>query len=441
MLKLQSELVPAGSALTTQESIRNHLIAIGAVASVLVLGIGTLGATTKLAGAVVASGSLVVQSSVKKVQHQTGGVVGALLVEEGSRVKAGQILIKLDETVASATLSALTKAYYELQAQRARLEAEADGAAVVVYGQELTSSDDPDAARIMSGEAKLFLHRIVSRTGQKDQMRQRIAQLRNEIDGLKQQLTAKDGERVIVARELVGVKDLFDRKLIQLTRLDALERDNTRISGERGALVAQIAQTEGKIAETELQIIQIDSDMRSDVAKQLADIRSKTSDLVERRIMAADQLSHLEIRAPQDGIVHELAVHAKGAVVTAGETIMLVVPDADRLVVEVRVAPQDIDQVVMDQEATLRFPNFNQRTTPEVTARVSRIAADTTPDTRTGQAFYLVQMAMPFDRHIEETKLKPGMPAEAFIKTSERTILSYLMKPLADQVRRTFREK
>ncbi len=427
----------------TEQSLRRHLVAIGLTAVALVFGIGALGATTRLAGAVVATGSLVVKSSVKKVQHQSGGIVGALLVEEGSHVQAGEVLIELDDTVARAAVSALTNALYELQAQRGRLEAERDEATSITFPATLTTaaSSQPEVARITDGETRLFAFRRNARAGQKNQLHQRVEQLGNEIEGLKEQSIAKDKELAIVSQELVGVQDLYARNLIQLTRLDALQRDAARIDGERGQLIAQTAQTKGRIAETELQIIQIDEDMRSDVSRQLSEVHAKTSDVAERKVTAMDQLRHLTIRAPQDGIVHELAVHARGAVISPGESTMLIVPDADKLVAEVRVSPQDIDQVGLDQEAMLRFPSFDQRTTPEFNARVIRVAADTTQDARTGSPFYSVQLSLQGDRALAGVHLRPGMPVEAFIKTSERTMVSYLLKPLADQASRTFREK
>jgi HlyD family secretion protein len=236
------------------------------------------------------------------------------------------------------------------------------------------------------------------------------------------------------------VQQLYERNLVQLPRVDGLKRDVARISGERGALTAEIAQAQGKIAETKLQIIQIDTDMRSDVGRQLAEIRGKTSDVIGRRTSAQDQMQHLDIRAPQDGVVHELAVHAKGAVISPGEQVMAIVPDKDRLVAEVHVAAQDIDKVAPEQATMLRFPNFNQRTTPEITAKVSRIAADSTSDAREAP-YYTVQIELPANLPLGGAALKPGMPVDAYIETGERTMISYLMKPLADQVGRAFREK
>jgi HlyD family secretion protein len=239
------------------------------------------------------------------------------------------------------------------------------------------------------------------------------------------------------------VRDLWQKNLIPITRVTALERDGARLEGERAQLIATIAQGKGKISETELQIIQIDQNMRSEVARELADIRAKIAELVERKVTAMDQLQRIDIRAPQTGVVHQLAVHTRGGVVAAGEQIMLVVPEADDLIVEVRVDPQRIDQLKLDQPATLRFPGFNQRTTPELNGRVSRIAADVIQDQRTGQPFYLVRIGMTADEitRLNGLKLVPGMPVEAFIRTEERTMLSYLLRPLTDQARRAFREQ
>jgi HlyD family secretion protein len=190
-----------------------------------------------------------------------------------------------------------------------------------------------------------------------------------------------------------------------------------------------------------LQILQIDQNLRSDVGKELADIRAKMAELSERRVAAADTLAKLEIRSPQSGIVQELSVHARGSYVAPGEQIMLIVPEADRLVVEVRVAPQDIDQVRVDQAATLRFPNFDLRTTPERAGTVIRIAPDVSTDPKSGLPFYLARIRMNDDKHRDDLKFVPGMPVDVFIRTRERTLVSYLIKPLMDQATRAFREK
>jgi len=230
---------------------------------------------------------------------------------------------------------------------------------------------------------------------------------------------------------------------VPLARLTALQRDDERLHGERGALVSSVAQSKEKVAEAELQIIQLDENLRSDVGKELAEIRGKTSDATERRIAALDQLERVEIRAPQSGRVHQLSIYAKGAVVTPGEQIMLIVPDQDRLVAEVHVSPRDIDQISPKQTATLRFPTFNQRTTPQLKGTVRMMAADVSENQHNGNSFYLVRIGIPPEEiaRLQGLKLIPGMPVEVFIRTGERTVLSYLLKPLDDQVRRAFREK
>src|SRR5712691_3205388 len=428
----------------TRSSIRAHLLAIAAVTIVLVGGIGVMGASTELAGAIVASGALVVESNVKKVQHPTGGIVGELLVRDGAHVKAGDMLIRLDETTAQANVAMVNKSLAELWARRARLEAERDAIDEIEFPSDLmAAAQDPEIRRVVTGERRLFELRRDAQQGQKAQLRERIAQYQDEVRGFTEQAAAKKKEIEFIQKELEGVRDLWSKSLIPITRLTALERDGARLEGERGLLIATIAQAKGKISETELQIIQIDKNARSEVAKELADIRAKIAELVERRVTAIDQLQRIDIRAPQSGVVHQLAVHTQGGVVAAGEQLMLIVPEADDLIVEARIAPHNIDQVKADQPATLRFPGFNQRTTPELLGRVSRIAADVIEDARTNQPYYLVRDTIAEGElaRLNGLKLVPGMPVEAFIRTDERTMLSYLLKPLTDQARRAFREQ
>jgi HlyD family secretion protein len=246
-----------------------------------------------------------------------------------------------------------------------------------------------------------------------------------------------------VQKELEGVRGLWSQKLVQFTRVTNLERDAARVEGERGNLVASIAQAKGKIAEVQLQILQIDRDMRTEVGKDLADIRGKTSELVEKLAAAQDQLKRIDIRAPQDGTVHQLDVHTVGGVVAPGEPIMLIVPDADVLTVEARVQPQDIDQLQVGQAAILRFSAFNQRTTPELNGEVKLVSPDVAQDQKTGVYYYTVRIAIPGPElaRLENLKLVPGMPVEAFVLASSRTFLSYLTRPLYDQAARALREK
>ena len=428
----------------TRRSMRRHLLVAAVVVSILLVGVGGWGATAVISGAVVASGSLVVDSNVKKVQHLTGGIVGELRVRDGDRVRAGDIVVRLDETVTRANLAIVSKGLDELMARKARLESERDGADTIIFpAQLLAGADDPDRAAAMDSERKLFNLRKTARSGQKAQLRERIAQLQEEITGLTAQQNSKVKEIGFIERELAGVRELWKQNLVQLTRLTALEREATRLDGERGQLIAAAAQAKGKIAETSLQILQIDQDIASDVAKELREVDGKIGEFIERKVAAEDQLKRVDIRAPQDGTVFQLAVHTVGGVITAGDPIMLIVPEADNLSVEAKVNPQDIDQLQLNQKAILRFSAFNVRTTPEIEGIVTRISADTSSDQRTGQSYYTIRIAMAADQleRLGDVKLLPGMPVEAFVQTGDRTMLSYLIKPLHDQFMRAFREK
>jgi membrane fusion protein, type I secretion system len=425
-------------------SIRRHMLTALAVMVLLAGGLGGWAMTTELSGAVVTSGLLVVDSNVKKVQHPTGGVVGELRVRDGDRVKAGDVLVRLDETVTRANLAIVVKSLDELAARQARLEAERDSEEAIEFPALLTSRvANPDVARIMAGEDKLFELRKVARRGQKAQLRERVGQLQEEIQGLTGQAAAKKNEIGLIGRELDGVRYLWQKNLIPISRLTALEREAVRLDGERGHLIASIAQAKGKMTETELQIIQIDQELRSEVAKELREIQAKTAELVERKVAAEDQLMRVELRAPQDGIVHQLAVHTVGGVITASEPLMLIVPESDELTVEVRLPPQNIDQVTIGRPATLRFSAFNQATTPEINGLVTRVSADVIQDQKSNTAYYTVRIGISMAEvaRLSGLKLIPGMPVDAFIQTGDRTVMSYLVKPLQDQVQKAFRER
>ena len=426
-----------------QPSIRRHMVAGSVVVAILVFGFGGWAATAQLSGALIAPGQIVVDSNVKKVQHPTGGIVGEVRVRDGDSVKEGDIVVRLDDTVTRANLSIVTRGLNELTARKARLEAERDGQLEIVFPEMLTASAEPEVRNIMDAERKLFELRRTSRAGQKSQLKQRIGQLDEEILGHTAQRNAKAKEVELINRELAGVRDLYSKNLIQLNRLTQLEREATRLEGERGLLIATTAQAKGKINELELQIIQIDQELSSEVAKEMRDVDAKIGEFIERKVTAEDQLRRIDIRAPQSGTVFQSAVHTVGGVISAGDAIMLIVPAADNLTVEAKVNPQDINQLQIGQKAILRFTAFNQQTTPEIDGTVSRISADITTDQRTGVGYYTIRIALPPEQvaRLGEVKLVPGMPVEAFIQTGERTVLSYLAKPLSDHFNRAFREK
>jgi HlyD family secretion protein len=436
--------IAMGREFDPNRSIYLHTI-LGAIGLLAVVGgIGGWAATTDIAGALIAPGSIVVDSDVKKVQHPTGGVVGALNVRNGDFVHAGDVVVRLDETLLRANLGIVSNGLDELTARAARLQSERDGLSEVKAPAAFEGRySDPYVIKVMDGEQRLFAMRRAARAGQKDQLQQRIVQLNEEVKGLEAQQESKGQEIDLIQRELSGVSELWDKKLIQLTRLTSLQREAARLGGERAQLIASIAQSRGKIAEINLQIFQIDQDLASDVSKELREVDGKAGEFSERKVAAEDQLKRIDVRAPQDGIVHELNVHTVGGVVGPGEQMMLIVPANDALAVEAKIAPQDIDQLALGQTASLRFTAFNARTTPQLDGTVNRVSADTTTDQRTGQSYYTVRIGIAPSElaRLGNEKLVPGMVVESFIKTGDRTVLSYLIKPLADQIMRAFRER
>ena len=428
-----------------QRSIRGHLIVGLSLMLVLAGGFGGWASTAQISGALIAPGSVVVDSNVKKVQHPTGGVVGEVRVRDGDIVKAGDIVVRLDETVVKASLSIVVKTLNGLWARAARLEAEQRSLDSIKFPSMLTDrADDPDVRDILASETKLFEVRVFGRAGQKSQLRERVLQLHEEIAGLTAQEQAKEKEVALVEKELIGVRQLYEQRLIQISRLTVLERDHARLSGERAQYIAARAQARGKITETELQIIQVDKDVVSEVSKDLRETNDKIGEFVERKVTAEDQLRRIDIRAPQDGVVLQSTVHTVGGVITAGDAIMMVVPRADDLSVEAKVNPQDIDKLQIGQKTLLRLSAFNQRTTPELNGVVTRVSADVTTEQRTGQSYYTIRVSLPpaeVARLGDNVKIIPGMPVEAFVQTGDRTMFSYLMKPFSDQLMRSFRER
>ena len=408
----------------------------------LVGGIGVWAATTSIAGAVIASGKLVVDTNVKKIQHPTGGIVGELLAREGDRVRQGDVLVRLDGTQARASLAIINRALDEMAARQARYEAERDGADAVVFPAGLTArAADPEVARLIAGEHKLFEMRHTARDGQRAQIREQIQQLHQQVEGVRAQLGAKSREVALVNKELEGVRVLWKQNLVPISRVTALERDVARLEGEQGSLVASQAMNRGRIAELQLKSHQIDQDLSTEVGKELAEIRAKRSEMTERQVTADDQLKRLDLAAPQDGRVFQRSVHTIGGVVQAGEALMLIVPADDSLIVEARVPPQEIDQVHVGQQAILRFAAFNQQTTPQLTGEVVHIGADVSQDDKASAPYYSVRIRVRDLAQLGGLTLLAGMPVEAFMQTAPRTVASYLVKPFADQVVRTFRSR
>lgn len=437
-----TELYTEGANLS--RSIRRHLILGTATLVLLVGGFGGWAATSQISGAVIAPGILVVDGNAKKVQHLTGGVVTELLVKEGQRVAAGETLLRLDATVTRANLSAISQKLNQFYARRARLEVERDGVAAVATAEELRGRlAKSDADAVMADERRLFEDRRASRDGQKERLREQVAQYREQIRGLDVQQQAKSKEVTLIAGELKGQRELYKKGLTPLSRLNNLERDTARLEGERGQLIASMASAKEKIAEIELQLLQVDQEMRADVASELRDVGNQLAELGEKEIAAKDQLQRIEIKSPVSGIVHDLAIHTIGGVINSAETLMEIVPEDSKLTVECRIQPQDVDQLTVGQPTTLRLTAFNRNTTPELEGKLIRVSADLETDEKTGAAFYRAAIIIPVEQlaRAAHLALVPGMPVEVFILTNDRTALSYFVKPVIDHAAMVFREE
>jgi len=406
--------------------------------------VGGWAALVPLAGAVVVPGNLVVQSSVKAIQHPTGGVISEIAVHNGQRVHRGELLVRLDAVQAQASLQVITKQLDELRARIARLTAERDGIDEITMPAELADRTGEDTVKtLLASEMTLFKARGKARRSQIDVFQSSISQLGEQIGGLDAQVEAKTKQLDLIAGELTGVQTLYDKQLVPLARLTALQRESARIEGERGQLTSSIAETRSRIGEAQLQILKVEHDFRTDVVKELGESQAKEAELVERGTAARDVLDRIEIRTSTPGIVQQLSVHSIGGVIKPGDSIMEIVPDLDDLQIEARLQPSDIDHVRTGQDAFVRFPAFNQRLTPQVSGVVSYVSPDTSRDQQANASFFTVRITLSDDerRRLVGLKLVPGMPAEVFMQTGSRTMMSYLLKPIIDQMRRAFVEQ
>ena len=410
----------------------------------LIGGFGGWAATTDLAGAVVGPGTVVVASNVKKIQHPTGGVVGKIFVKNGDRVKAGEVLVRLDETTTRAQMQIVSKQMDELTGRQARLRAERDDAAAVAFPEDLVKrGSDANVAQILAGEKTLFQSRTGNTKSQKSQLDERITGLKEEIGGLSKQAQAKSREIELIGKELSGLEELEKQRLVPTSKMMALRREGARLDGERAQLQASAGSSKVKITEIEMQRIGLEQSSKSDIVKELRETEGKLVELQERRTAAEDQLRRIDIKSPVDGVVHQMTVFTVGGVVNTGEPLMMIVPEGDRLVVEARISPQDIDQARTHEEAVIRFPAFNSRTTPTISGRVIGVSADAQHEPQTNVPYFVARIELP-DEELEKLngqKLVPGMPAEVQITTTSRSALSYLVRPMEDAFSQAFKER
>ncbi|MBS1164341.1 MAG: putative toxin/protease secretion system [Proteobacteria bacterium] len=427
-------------------SIRKHLLAGVLACAGLIGGLGGWAVMTPLSGAVIAHGQVDVSGNVKRVQHREGGIVEAIYVADGDHVKAGDVVIRLDATTIRANLAILEAQIVDLLARRQRLLAERESAHdlpdLVLKADLYPGVVGAELQNTIEAERRLFKARLVSIESRKSQLGAQVTQSRKAIDGLQARLVATRDQLQLTTDELDGILPLWDKGLVSIDRLSQLRRSKAELTGTIGEIISQIASNEGQILERQIAAGNLDEERRAEAETGLRETDGKLAELIQQAIAARDQMKHIDIRAPQDGIIHELAYHTVGGVIPPGETIAIIVPISDELIVNARIKPTDVDMVAPGQTARLRLTAFNSRRTPEVNARVGVVAADATVDPATRESYYLARIRIPAD---ELGKLKepllPGMPVEAYVTTSERTALDYLLKPLTDQFAKALREE
>ncbi len=396
-----------------------------------------------ISGAVVATGVVNVESNYKTVQHLDGGIVSKILVRNGDRVSEGDIVLRLDDTVARANLIVSVAKMNDLLVQQARLESERDGLPAIKLPPEIAAAkNNPALAKILTAQQALFEARSAAHRGEQEVLRQRLEQSSNEAAGTAKIFDARRKEAELSAGELATVKPLYERGFVNTQRLMPVQRENARLEGEVGRLMNEMARTRSSVAEAELKLAQSRKEFMQAVVDELRKVQASLAEVTEQRIALEDKLRRIDIRAPRAGHVHALAVHTEGGVIQPATPIMLIIPEGERLLVDAQITPQDIDKVRKGQPAYIRFPAFNAKSTPRLAAHVLSVSAAQITDNQ-NKSYFTTQVVLAEGELAKLPKgheLVPGMPAEVFIETGNRSIMSYLLKPLVDAMARTFRE-
>ena len=418
-------------------------LTVGFIALILLVGgIGVWSVRTQISGAVIASGMIVVENNRQVVQHAEGGVVGTIDARDGDSVLAGDLLLRLDDTLLQSELAVAELQLIELKARRARLEAERDAAEEITFDSDIAANPNAAASEQIEGQRKLFIARRDTLQQELSQIEERVEQTGNQIAGTEAQLAALGIQQELITEELVDQETLLEKGLVQAQRVSTLRREAARLAGEIGMLTSNVAQLKGEIAAFEIEKLRLSGSRRESAIKELRDIQFRELELTEQRTSLLERLSRLDVRAPVSGIVYGSTVFAEKAVVRPADPLMFVIPQDQPLIVSARVEAIHIDQIHVGQTATLRFSAFNQRKTPEISGTVISVSADVLQDEVTGQTYYQVEVVPLADElpKLEEQVLLPGMPVEAYLRTEERTPISYLTKPFTDYFSRSFRE-
>lgn len=389
-------------------------------------------------GAVVGSGQLAVETHVKQIAHPTGGVIARILVRDGDNVRKDQLLMQLDTSVSGVRASLSSRTVDQLFAQQARLEAEREGRNEIIFPPELARRKDRAALDAMAAEHRLFALKAEERQGMRDQLNERIAQLNHQIRGLRSQIRTVREQQVLIGPEQAGVQSLYEKGLVTLNRRNQLERSAIEMNGAIASLEAQVAQAYGRITEIREQLLGLDQGARSDAGVELARTTTALNDETVQKASAASDFKRSLIRAPYDGVIDKLAFNTVGGVIPPGQTIMEIVPVGDRLIVEATIAPRDVDQINVGQDVRVRFTALSLTNTPELTGTLSFLSAERTTDREAGASFYRIRITIdPKNAARQNLKMVAGMPAEVFMSTESRSLLSYVLKPLRDQFARS----
>ncbi|MEM8553756.1 MAG: HlyD family type I secretion periplasmic adaptor subunit [Pseudomonadota bacterium] len=415
------------------------------VVFILVGGFGGWAVFSQIAGAIIATGQIEVDRNRQVVQHPDGGVVEEILVDEGDTVVAEQVLIRLDGTLVRSELAIIESQYYELVARRGRLEAERDGRDVLEFDDDLitVAATRADVADLMDGQQRLYAARAESLEKEIDQLSKRRTQIGNQIEGILAQQTALGQQLALLRDELGDQMDLMNKGLAQRSRVLALQREEARLAGSLGELVAAQAESEGRITELEIEVIKLETRRREEAITRLRDLQFRELELAEQRRALLEQLSRLDIKAPVSGVIYGLQVFAERSVIRPADPVLFLVPQDRPLVIATRVEPIHIDQVFPGQEVIVRFSALDARTTPELTGEVTQVSADAFTDEQVGMSYYRAEVVLQ-DGEAEklpgDAVLLPGMPVEAYLRTDDRSPLTYLVKPLSDYFNKAFRE-
>lgn len=417
--------------------VRRSLLIAGGLFAVLIL----LASFVPMGAAVLGGGQVGLESRVKRIAHPIGGVIAEIAVKNGQHVEKDQLLMRLDDRVsgADATYSGLT--VEQLLAQQARLEAERLNSGRIIFPPDLLRSSNASARKAMADESSLFFQRQREEGLLRSQLSTRVEQHQQEIVGAEAQIASLRRQLTLIEPERAAVRELWDKQLVTINRLNQLERTVAELEGNIAALNARIAETRAKITEAQEQSIQLVESRRVKAGTDLSQVNTVLNQQQLRSVAASDQHDRSDIRAPYSGTVEKIAFSAIGDVIRPAEAIMEILPDEDLMIVEVMVDPADIDQVKVGQTAQARFTSYNRGTTPEILGRVTYVATDRSDNPETKTSFFMVRIAL--DQAAlkrENMALRSGMPADVHIETGSRSLLSYFFKPLRDQLARAFND-